>query len=297
MNNNKQNRRLNDGLYRISRGQYRIVSGSNLGKGSFGTVKKCIRLSDKTLFAVKMINIKNKKKKYISSIEKEITYLSKLRKIDGIVTLIDTYKTNKYFYIILELCNGGTLKDIIPKKPIKRYQREYHEKNIKTIFRKILINVSKMHKNGITHRDLKPENILLKNDDKLNKNKNKIIPIISDVGLSSDENLLLEICGTPLYIAPEIIDDNIPSYDNKCDIFSLGIILHELLCGKNPFDIDNNLSQKDLYQNILDGNYIIHKSISEKANDLITNMICRCNYRYNINQILNIGWMKLPTFL
>lgn len=96
-----------------------------------------------------------------------------------------------------------------------------------------------MHLQGLIHRDIKPENILLRD-----QNDEKSI-VIADFGLATYynnvTNVLFKRCGTPGYVAPEILtyEDNLPFYDDKCDVFSIGVLMYLLLSGKQPFTGDN----------------------------------------------------------
>ena len=127
-----------------------------------------------------------------------------------------------YFYIVLELIEGGELFERIQKKD------HYTERDARIIMRQMASAIATAHYRGICHRDLKPENVLLasRTDDTSLK--------IADLGFAKvvkgKNQLLTTPCGTPGYVAPEVISGN-PSYTVACDVWSLGVILFILLCG------------------------------------------------------------------
>ena len=106
-----------------------------------------------------------------------------------------------------------------------------------TILKGLLEGLNYLHERNIMHRDIKPENILLQNKDKRD-------PVLVDFGLATyvnQENKLFIRCGTPGYVAPEIanLKEKDVAYDEKCDIFSFGVIMHMVLLGKILFNGSN----------------------------------------------------------
>ena len=124
--------------------------------------------------------------------------------------------------LIMDLCEGGDLFNMIKR------ERAFSEKRVAEIVKQIRAGVLYLDKNRIVHRDLKPENLLYDKDSKLVK--------ISDFGtgieLASHTSKMHQLVGSPLYIAPEVISG---SYDEKCDVWSCGVILYIMLCGSPPF--------------------------------------------------------------
>lgn len=216
-----------------------------IGKGNFGTVYAAFdtNMTDK-LIAIKKVNFENRtkeEKKLLSqAISREVSVLSCL-KHKNIVELYDfhQHKTNMYFY--MEYCNYGDLSDYITlNKTI--------DENIALYFISAIISAMLLaQEKKVIHRDLKPANILL------HKDKNGcIIPKIGDFGLSKvcDEDSSIATKqtfnqGTPYYMAPQIYEKNV--YSNKCDVWSCGIILYEMLFGNKPWFGKN---QVQLFQNI-----------------------------------------------
>lgn len=239
---------------------------NKLGKGSFGMVFKVIHLRTNTERAMKVIN-----KEYISSTttNDSSTFLNEIEiliKIDhmNIIKIYEYFEDDINFYIISELLLGGELLEgIISLK----YINEFH---VRYIMKQLLSAVSYLHQNSIIHRDIKPENILIESikDDCLVNIK------LIDFGTSNyinEKKLQKEKVGTPNYVAPEVIDGK---YNEKCDIWSCGVIFYILLVGKLPF---TGKSTEDLYKRIKNENLmlsgVIWESISLQAKDLIKKML------------------------
>lgn len=180
----------------------------------------------------------------------------------NIIEIYDIMEDYENLYIITELCLGGELLQSIKSKG----RLNEHESAI--ILKQILSCLSLCHRNKIVHRDIKPENIMVfSNEDPLTI---KIVDwgtakiIKEGINLSS-------ILGTPMYMAPEILSRN---YNEKCDIWSCGVLLYELISGKAPFEGDTRIK---ILGNVFKGNYNfsdpIWNSISHEAKELIRAMM------------------------
>lgn len=149
----------------------------------------------------------------------------------NILTLYEVHETKNSIYLVLEVVKGGELLKKIKEKQIISH------KDMVVVMRNFLDALVHIHENGIMHRDLKPENILLRDE------SNICDIVIADFGLATLYTLplseiLFKRCGTPGFVAPEILaykDGQETFYDEKCDIFSAGVIFHILLTGKKPF--------------------------------------------------------------
>lgn len=152
--------------------------------------------------------------------------INMMRIIDhpNVIKLYEVFETDNHINLVLELLRGGELFDKVVDKGF------YTEKDAAGLMKKLLGALDYMHTKGIMHRDLKPENLILANTE------DDVEVKIADFGLATyvdiDEQLFRR-CGTPGYVAPEILADQ--PYDHKVDIFSAGVILYILLSGASPF--------------------------------------------------------------
>ena len=132
----------------------------------------------------------------------------------------EIHETVHSVYLVLEYLAGGELMKKLKKR------KQYSESTVRKIMKNLLLGLEFIHNKGVMHRDLKPENLILRYQKKLYS------LAIADFGLSSfvDVNeYLFRRCGTPGYVAPEIISNKQGSfYDTKCDIFSAGVIFYIL---------------------------------------------------------------------
>ncbi len=233
-----------------------------LGKGSFAVVRSAVSLKYPGQVAVKCYERKRLCQRELDSLDAEIRILLSINHIN-ILKLIDTFEDPDYYYIVVEKASGGELFNRIVEKV------RYSEADAQIVIRTILDAVSYCHKRSIVHRDLKPENLLFsssKNDTELK---------IADFGFAAvchENTLLKEQCGTPAYIAPEILRHR--PYDQAVDIWSIGVISFILLGGYPPF---SNKSRPRLFNAIIHGQYAFHPScwstISAEAKDLVKKML------------------------
>ena len=143
----------------------------------------------------------------------------------NIMSVNEILEDDECFYIASELLEGGELFDRIID------EQKFSEAKTAYILKQVLLAVNYMHKKKIAHRDLKPENILLES-----KDKDKLEVKISDFGFAcffDTENGLDTVLGSALYMAPEIILKQ--NYNEKVDIWAIGVIAYMLLTGRNPF--------------------------------------------------------------
>ncbi|CEG67589.1 hypothetical protein RMATCC62417_03994 [Rhizopus microsporus] len=157
----------------------------------------------------------------------EVAILMSLEKHPGIVGIIKVYDEAEYFHLVMEYFPEGDLYSLIVNSKC------LSEEHTRIIFRQLLSAVNFLHQAGVVHRDIKPENILM-------VSKANLQVKICDFGLAAlhKRNLLHSYCGSPSYVAPEIISlqgTTESGYGNSCDIWSLGIVLYVCLCGHPPF--------------------------------------------------------------
>ena len=258
---------------------YRI--GKMLGKGAFGRVNLAMHKLSEQLVAVKSIN-----KQYLSEDEsskkkvmQEVLILQKIRH-DHIVRLYDSFETQKHIVFVIELCSGGDLLNYV------RRRRRLTEDVAKYIFKQVTEGLYYCHAKNIVHRDIKLDNLLLDSEGKVK---------ICDFGVSkliSENELMNEQCGTPAYIAPEILKDK--GYSGfGVDVWSLGVCLFAMLYGTVPFKA-NNMSE--LHQLILKGKYSLKDDkaeLSDVAKDLIRKLLePDCRKRIKIEEVRTHPWLS-----
>ncbi|KAG4990866.1 hypothetical protein JHK82_024357 [Glycine max] len=259
-------------------GKYEL--GKTLGEGNFGKVKLARDTHSGKLFAVKIldkskiIDLNN-----IDQIKREISTL-KLLKHPNVVRLYEVLASKTKIYMVLEYVNGGELFDKIASKG------KLKEAEGRKIFQQLIDCVSFCHNKGVFHRDLKLENVLV--DAKGNIK-------ITDFNLSAlpqhfrADGLLHTTCGSPNYVAPEILANK--GYDGATsDIWSCGVILYVILTGYLPFD-DRNLAV--LYQKIFKGEVQIPRWLSPGSQNIIKRMLdANPKTRITMAMIKEDEWFK-----
>ncbi|KAF6079150.1 protein serine kinase H1 [Phyllostomus discolor] len=211
-----------------------------IGRGSFSRVVRVEHRATRQPYAIKMIETKYREGREVC--ESELRVLRRVRHAN-IIQLVEVFETQERVYMVMELATGGELFDRIIAKG------SFTERDATRVLQMVLDGVRYLHALGITHRDLKPENLLYYHpgtDSKI---------IITDFGLASarkkgDDCLMKTTCGTPEYIAPEVLVRK--PYTNSVDMWALGVIAYILLSGTMPFEDDNRTR---LYRQILRGKY------------------------------------------
>ncbi|CAG9333134.1 unnamed protein product [Blepharisma stoltei] len=234
-----------------------------LGKGAFGFVRLATHIATgqkraiKTIHKSSIINDDAERKKFISEIEI-------LRKADhpNIVKLYEFYEDEEHYHLVTEHVKGGELFDYIIKSKM------LSEKIAAHFMSQLLSAVLYCHANNIVHRDLKPENLLL--ETQANDANLKVIDFGTSAIFEPCKNLTQKY-GTAYYIAPEVLRKD---YNEKCDIWSCGVILYILLCGKPPFYGRND---RDIIRRVEKGEFSMKGSewdvISPQAKLLISKML------------------------
>ena len=202
-----------------------------LGKGAFGEVYLSSKQGSKQKFAIKKIDKKlytnPKAKKYLYN---EIKILKEIDHIN-VIKLFDVKETQKYYFLITEYCNGGSLSDNL-ENYLEKFKHPFNEEIVQFLVKQIIIGVKYLHKKNIVHRDIKLDNILLNydsEDDKRNKNLIKARVKITDFGfsryLAQSERSFSPFEYFRMY--PPLYKKK--SYSQKIDIWMIGEICYELL--------------------------------------------------------------------
>ena len=236
-----------------------------IGKGGFGRVYKVKHKLSNQFRAMKIIKCKADNP-HSNTIE-IIKQINILKTLDhpNIIKVYEFYSTDRYIYIINELCTGGELFNKIVEV------KHFTESTACYIMRQLLSAVAYCHDKGVIHRDLKPENILIESSEE--KDKEYFHIKIIDFGTCEilKKKKLTEQIGTSFYIAPEVLKNG---YNEKCDLWSCGVILYILLCGSPPFYGKN---EKEIFQKVLDGTinfkHKIWNKISQDAKNLVTKLL------------------------
>lgn len=277
---------------------YNIKSSIMLGSGAFGKVIMAKKKNSDFYRAIKMIPKKVVKKN--ANFTNEINILKTLDH-PNVIKLYETFEDTNNYYMIFELCKGGELFDTIIDNGY------FSEKEAKMIFKCIIKALHHCHKNGICHRDIKPENFMFadKSDfeslkmidfglstifKNVNKNKNKENIKNGKIYKKPATQGMKSKTGTSYYVAPEVL---MGSYNEKCDIWSAGVILYILLSGYPPFGGANDW---EILLAVKRGKYSFKgsewKYVSDAVKDLLRNMLCPVERRYSAQDVLNHPWFE-----
>ena len=253
----------------------------SLGSGSYGTVVSAIQKSTREQRAIKMINkFKLHSEEARNKIMNEVEIL---RKLDHphIVKVYEFYEDEFNLYVVMELCRGGELLDNIIKNGC------LSETDTAIYMEQILSAVYYMHSMNIVHRDLKLENMLL---DNANSHRIKIVDFGTAIEINNGKSLT-QMIGTINYIAPEIFKRK---YNEKCDIWSCGVIMYILLTGKLPFHGKSKKSTIDL---IIKGSYTLESkewvNVSAVAKNFIRKLLeVNSSRRLSANEAHKDQWVQ-----
>ena len=255
-----------------------------LGKGSFGTVYLSKKDGKNCYFATKQIDrTMADKPNFQKYFRNELNILRSLKHIN-IVHLEDVKFDNKYYYIVMEYINGGSLSDCLQKYKNKHNGKAFSEEIVQYLMKQIVGAIKYVHSQKIIHRDLKLDNIMVSfsNDyDKNNLNMMKATIKIIDFGFSiqlTQNNLASSVLGSPINMDPAILKEMSNrgkkighlGYDQKADIWSLGTICYEMLIGQAVFNAE---TMNELVQKVENGNYNVPLNISFEMVSFLNGML------------------------
>eukprot|EP00746_Dinoflagellata_sp_MGD_P145296 gnl/MRDRNA2_/MRDRNA2_77925_c0_seq1.p1 gnl/MRDRNA2_/MRDRNA2_77925_c0~~gnl/MRDRNA2_/MRDRNA2_77925_c0_seq1.p1 ORF type:complete len:557 (+),score=100.85 gnl/MRDRNA2_/MRDRNA2_77925_c0_seq1:124-1794(+) len=253
---------------------------SVLGTGFSGSVKVCKSKATGTRHAVKALKTTGVDLEQLKMLEAETEIFLSMDH-PHVACLEDVYEMGDKIYFVMELLEGGELFTRLAEKD------HYSEFDAAQATHQMLLAISYLHAHNIAHRDLKLENFLY---EKKKANHLKLI----DFGFSKvrDPNVKMEAsCGTISYVAPEVLSG---SYTEKCDLWSLGVIVYMMLAGRPPF---NGIDDEGTVKLIMSGNYKMRKkewtSTSEQARQFVRALlVVDPAKRLNAHQALEHPWIS-----
>ncbi|XP_052154685.1 CBL-interacting protein kinase 28 [Oryza glaberrima] len=259
----------------------RYVIGRQLGQGTFGKVYYARNLSSGQSVAIKMID-KEKilKVGLMEQIKREISIMRLVRH-PNVLQLFEVMATKSKIYFALEYAKGGELFH-------KMARSKLNEESARNYFQQLISAMDYCHNRGVYHRDLKPENLLLDENETLK---------VSDFGLSvlaesrRQDGLLHTACGTPAYVAPEVLSRKGYS-GSKADVWSCGVILFVLVANYLPFH-DRNIIQ--MYRKIAKAEYRCPRHFSAELKELLYGILDPDpSTRMSISRIKRSAWYRKP---
>jgi len=255
-----------------------------IGTGKFSVVYRAVSKQNKQEYAIKVID-----KKLLKPEEKEFllseTSVMKILDHPNVIKLIDTIETKTHIYIITEIVKDGDLFDyIINREFLEEYDASF-------IMKQLITSIYFLHNIGIIHRDLKPENILITLGDHEQVKELKII----DFGfakLINEAEKLTDTCGTPNYVAPEVLRGT--GYDKTADIWSLGVIMYLMVRGYLPFDAhDVNVILKNTLRAEIPIEDEHFEKVSPEAKDLIKRFLHKDpSKRISLKDAITHPWIQ-----
>ncbi|RNA27257.1 serine threonine- kinase DCLK2 isoform X3, partial [Brachionus plicatilis] len=254
--------------------------GRVIGEGNYSIVRECKDINTGIQFALKIIDLKKNPGRE-EVVDNEINILRRV-KHPNIVKLVEDYNFNNYVYLVFEYYKAGDLLETITKR------KKFLEKDAAAIIYTMASTIDYLHSLCIIHRDIKLDNIMVQ----VYPDGSKSLKLGDFGSAVYAQEGLSEKCGSPVYVAPEILSDK--SYGLEVDVWSLGIVAYILLCGYAPFEGQSDEETFDLIKNqelkFLEEDWL---NISGPAIDLIRKMLDRNpENRVKASEILNHHWFN-----
>jgi len=286
------------------------LTGEHLGRGAYATVQTCVNRFTGVEYAAKIIEKRPENSRV--RVIKEIETFHLCSGHQNIVQLIEYFEENDKFYLIFEKMRGGPLLNHIQ-------QRIFFSEHEACLVTRDIVNALKyLHDRGIAHRDLKPENILCTYPDRVSPVKLCDLDLASKMSLHAPTTIttpeLQSPVGSAEFMAPEVVDAFVGealSYDKRCDLWSLGVILYIMLCGYPPFYGECDMAdcgwdrglpcqdcQDSLFARIQKGEYDFPDEdwahISPRAKDLIRHLLVKdASQRYTVDDVMRHDWLHM----
>lgn len=270
-------------------GPYRYSLDKRLGRGVYSDVYEGYHVSSSnSKVAIKVVDL-NMFRNFETQLLREVNIMKTLR-YKHVVNLFNAYKSNDKLYMVMECCSAGDLdilkKPLIP--PVHKRWKPLPEGVWQGYFKQIILGIRYLRSNKIVHRDLKPKNILLTSDHTI-----KIADFTFARHISQHDQLMATICGTPLFMAAEVLCGE--PYNDKSDIWSLGVILYEYIYGFHPYA---HIATKATLEKTIKtlkfpyANYVMiddtYHTVSADCIDLIRQML-------EVDTKVRIDWISLYT--
>lgn len=205
---------------------YRI--DKEIGRGAFATVYLAHSTSTNAPVAIKAVRTSSLTRKLAEALASEIAILRSIRD-PHIIRLESLEQRQQSLFLVMEWCEGGDLAQYMRSKGGR-----LEEKEASFFVHQLALALKTLRKANLVHRDIKPQNLLLSSDFKTLK--------LADFGFAryvEEDNLAETLCGSPLYMAPEIL--KYEKYDERADLWSVGAVLYEMLFGRPPFRAQNHI--------------------------------------------------------
>lgn len=291
-------------LMRWNGGNNYTIMGE-LGKGAFATVYKIATKMNGTVLAAKELEKRRfmKDGRLDKKVENELSIMRNL-KHPNVVQFIDYHDQGDYLYIIMEYAPYGDLRKHMDAGMRPNGEGPMKEEVIRPVAQQVLSALAHLHAQKVTHRDIKPDNILISEVEPMQVK-------LSDFGLSKmvqhEETFLKTFCGTLLYCAPEVFPfyekskkrrrGNEKAYSSACDIYSLGGVLWNALCGAPPFEGKQDATGRAMFDHIMESELDVGplkaRNVSDACIDLLTQMLRRDpSQRPTEIECLQHPWLK-----
>jgi serine/threonine protein kinase len=253
-----------------------------LGEGSFGKVYKAVKKNTGEVLAIKSLSKRNLEKK--RQLKYAVNEARVMKQLDhpNIVALKFCFQTKRCLYLALEYCPNGDLG-----MHLKQW-RKFDEDRARFYIAQTMLALEYLHNRDIVYRDLKPENLLL---DSVGNIKLTDFGLVKDQ-LTSAEGVAASFCGSPAYLAPEMIRGQISS--KAGDIYTLGVVLYEMLTGETPFYTKD---MQVLFNRVLKEKLTFPSYVSKQAKEFITKAMMKDpSKRGCIQTMLNHPYMRAVDF-
>ena len=257
--------------------EYRIWMES-IGSGSCGEVRKALHVATGTLRAIKIVYKFQGELTEPGKLFREVEILQKTDH-PNIIKVFEYFQDAKFLYIVMELAGGGELFSRI--QSMKRFS----ESQAAALFFQLASTLNYLHFHNIVHRDIKPENLLLDEGDNL-----KLVDF-GAAKIFKPGHAMHRFYGSPYYVAPEVLEGN---YDEKCDIWSAGVVLFILLTGILPF---SGATDEEVHKAVRTAKINLEApqfdGISPLAKDLLNRMLTRSpKARPSAAEVLSHPWLR-----